>query len=502
MKPIFFSKKTILLAVALCTACVVIVYSFTAGTPNKDWVTATVERGTVQDIVSVSGFVEAKNTARLSFPVTGIVTDVFTVEGAVVEKGALLATLGSSKLVAQRAEAVASLQKDEAARDELLTGPTDEARVVTDTTVTSAATSLANIVAVEAEKVANAWAVLLSNNLRARAVDSSNSATEPVISGSYNCMAAGIYEISIYSSGAKSGYSYTITGLESSLETAFTDQPASFGNCGLAIQFTSGDSYTNTEWTIEVPNTKSTTYVTQKNAYDLAVQQQEQNVQAARDTLTLATDNETLANASPSSAALRQANASVDSAQARIAQIDAQIREFSIIAPFGGIITDVDVLPGETADVTPVITLLAQDAFELKARIPEIDILKIAAGQKASVVFDAQSNQTLTGTLTFISPLATEIDGVAYFNTTITLDETPEWVRSGFNADIDIITKEASDALKVSKRFVTNIDGVYSVQKKDDEDLATTTVEILLEGNDGFFAITGLTVGDIVIAPE
>jgi multidrug resistance efflux pump len=502
MKRAFFTKKTTLLAAALLTTSVVVVYSFIAVTPNQDLVTTTIERGTVQDIVSVSGFVEAKNTAHLSFPVTGIVTDVFIEEGALVKKGELLATLGSSKLVAQRAEAVASLQKDEAARDELLTGPTDEARVVTNTTVISAKTSLANILATEAEKVANAWTVLLSNNLRARAIDSSNSAAEPVISGSYNCVAAGVYRISIYNSAAKSGYSYTVTGLEDDLETAFTDQPGRFGNCGLTIQFTAGSQYANTDWTIEVPNTKSSTYVISKNAYDLAIQQQEQNVQTAKDAFALATDNATLANASPSNPALRQATASVDSAQARIAQIDAQIREFSIVAPFDGVITDVDVLPGETAGAAPVITLLSQDAFELKARIPEIDILKITAGQKATIVFDAQSNQTLTGTLAFISPLATEIDGVAYFNTTITLDETPEWVRSGFNADIDIIIKEASGALKVSKRFVTNNNGVYSVRQKNSKNLATTTVEILLEGNDGFFAITGLTVGDIVIAPE
>ena len=502
MKGVFFNKKTVWVVVVLIVILAIGIFSFTATTPNQDWVTATIERGTVQDIVSVSGFVEAKNTARLSFPVTGIVTDVFTVEGAVVEKGALLATLGSSKLVAQRAEAVASLQKDEAARDELITGPTNEARVVTDTTVASAKTSLANILATEAEKVTNARAALLSNNLTAHAVDSSKSAVAPTISGSYSCIDEGVYEISIYSSSAKSGYSYTVTGLENDLDTAFTDQPARFGNCGLTIQFAAGSQYANTDWTIEVPNTKSPTYVTYKNAYDLAVQQQEQNVQTARDSFALATDNATLANASPSNPALRQATASVDSAQARITQIDAQIREFSIVAPFDGVITDVDVLPGETAGAAPVITLLSQDAFELKARIPEIDILKIAAGQKATIVFDAQSNQTLTGTLTFISPLATEIDGVAYFNTTITLDETPEWVRSGFNADIDIITEEASNALKVSKRFVTNSDGVYSVRQKNGKDLATTTVEILLEGNDGFFAITGLNAGDIVIAPE
>jgi len=502
MKRRLFSTKTAIIVLMLLAALSVAVYFLNSNNSTPNWVTTTVERGDVQDIVSVSGFVEAKNTAQLSFPVTGIVTDIFTKEGATVLEGELLATLGSNKLVAQRAEMVAALQKAQAARDELVTGPTDEARGVTQTTVSSAEASFENTVATEAKKVANAKAALLSNNLEARSTESSESATAPTIAGSYLCEEEGLYTVSIYKSGANSGFSYNLTGIETDSDSVFTEQPAPLGNCGLTIQFTEGDRYADSEWIIELPNTKSATYVTYKNAYDLALQQQEQNVQTARDSFALATDNATLSNAAPSSASLRQANASVYSAQARVTQIDEQIKDLSIIAPFDGIITEVDIRLGETAGVAPVMTLLAQDAFELKARIPEIDITKISTEQRATIIFDAQSEDTLTGILTFVSPLATEIDGVAYFETTIALDAVPQWIRSGLNADVDIIVNELADALRVPKRYlIENDDRTFSVLVRNQNDSVPTPVEVLSTGNNGYSAITGLTEGDVIIAP-
>ena len=85
---IFTAKSTFLIALLLITSAIG-VYFFTTNSSDLDWITTTVERGDVQDIVSVSGFVEAKNTAQLSFPVTGIVTDIFTEEGVEVKKGEL-----------------------------------------------------------------------------------------------------------------------------------------------------------------------------------------------------------------------------------------------------------------------------------------------------------------------------------------------------------------------------------------------------------------------------
>jgi HlyD family secretion protein len=494
----YFSTKNILVTIVLLLILVVAWFFLHNKNNTQDQITTTVERGSVQDIVSVSGFVEAKNTAGLSFPVVGIVTDVFINEGAEVKRGDLLATLGSAQLVAQRSDAVAVLQKAQASRDELVSGPTPEARAVTDTTVASTETTLANIIATEAEKVASARAALLNNSLEIRAVDKSESTIPPTLSGSYTCSEEGIYSVSVYRSSGYAGFSYKLTGLENATDVVSTRQPALMGTCGLLAQFTDGEAYANSEWIIEVPNTKSSTYVTYSNAYELALQQQEQSVQTATDAFSLATDNATFVNAAPNNAALRQMNASVASAQARVAQIEAQIADLSIIAPFDGIITDVEVRPGETAGATPVITILAQDAFELKARIPEIDITKISTGQQASVVFDAQSRDTLTGTLTFVSPLATLIDGVAYFDTTIVLDQIPQWIRSGLNADIDIIVADVSDVLRIPKRYlITNADNTYSVLTAQ----GITPVSVTSTGNSGYVAITGLNAGDTVITP-
>ena len=149
----------------------------------------------------------------------------------------------------------------------------------------------------------------------------------------------------------------------------------------------------------------------------------------------------------------------------------------------------------------PVLTLLAAADFEVTARIPEIDIGKLLVGQPVEMVFDARSGETLMGTIDFISLQATEIDGVAYYEAVIFLETVPEWLRSGLNADIDIIISEAKEQLRVPKRFVFATDDGYKVLKQTGETTATTTVRVELEGNDGFIALTGLNEGDVLVAP-
>ena len=164
--------------------------------------------------------------------------------------------------------------------------------------------------------------------------------------------------------------------------------------------------------------------------------------------------------------------------------------------------TEVDIATGETAPTTPVITVLASDAFTLKARIPEIDITKLALGQKMNAVFDARSSETLTGEVTYISPIAKQIDGVAYFEITIELDTLPTWLRAGLNADIDIIIEQRKDVVRIPKRFVTTTaDGTKSVLVPAGNRVATTTIEVLFTGNDSYYEIKGVDAGTTVIAP-
>ncbi len=466
------------------------------------WTMTTVSRGSVTETVAVSGFVEAVDAADLSFPSTGLVTDVFVKAGDVVTAGQLLATLGSRQLVAERAAAAATLDEALAGRTELQAGPTEAERAVTSATVAAAEAALHETKQTESEKVANARAALLSNDLEATATDADEEATPPTISGSYACSAEGTYRLNIYRSAADSGYSYNIKGLESATGKVSTDQPTSLGTCGLFVQFLANMPYGDSEWVVTVPNTRSSTYTAHKNAFDIAMRQQVQNVRAAEDALAIAKNEATAANAAPRVESLIKANAMVQSAQAHIAAIDAKIVDASIAAPFAGTITNVDIVAGETANLEPVITMLGQTAFTLTARIPEIDVTKIVVGQHATVRFDASSEEVYTGTINFVSPLPTTIDGVAYFDASLTLDTIPTWIRAGLNADIDITLRTEADTIRIPERYLVHTPEGTTVLMPQGRTTAATPVTIKFIGNDGFAAVTGLTEGDTIVAPS
>ncbi len=466
-----------------------------------EWVTETVVRGEVANIVSVSGVVKAEDTAELAFPTTGIVSEVLVREGDTVTKDQILATLEQSELQAERHDAQASLLIAEADRDELMNGPRSEERDVTDITVQIAEENLARTITEEAEKVGNARRTLLSSNLEAFPVDSKTDDVPPTITGTYSCGTEGIYTLALFNSNARSGYSYRLSGLESGTYTAYTESPAPLGTCGLFIQFDENEIYASKSWEVAIPNKRSATYATNVNTYNLALKQEENNVSAARQALLKAQSEQVLENADPREEALTRANANVLQARARLAQVDARINDRTLRAPFDGVINNIDVIRGETVGTLSAMTIVADDIFELTVRIPEIDITKINVGQPAEVIFDARADETIPSSIGFISPLATEIDGVAYFEAKLRFDTPPTWLRGGLNADVNIITERKSDVLRIPKRFLIEENGSYSVLLPQGDTTSKTPINVGFIGNDGFVEITGLSEGTSVIAP-
>ena len=497
------SKKATTIGLALIViafALFVLIQTIWHRDPN--WITAIVEKGAVTETVSVSGFIEAKNTAELTFPTLGTVTEVFVNEGQQVTQGEVLATLASTQLVALRNDATAQLRIAQAQYDKLIEGASDEVRATSNTTVQNAQKNLERIMSEEKEKVTQARKQLLSSALIAQATDSNEDAAAPLVTGSYTCDREGTYELEVYNSNAQSGFSYKYTGLESGTSPAGLDQPASLGACGLYLQFSDGDSYNLSTWTIPIPNTQSTAYITNANTYALALEKQANAVAQANDVLLLAQLQAKEVSATARPEEVREAAAIVDKAYANIASVDAQMDDRSIVAPFDGIVTNVAIIAGETAPNTPVITMLKKDAFELKARIPEIDVTKIEPNQNVSAVFDAESKETYNGKVTYLSPLATLIDGVAYFEAIIALDTTPSWVRSGLNADVEIFIKKQEGVLRIPKRFIfENTLGVSQVYVDDNNKKTPQDVTVLFSGNDGFVAVSGIEEGTLIIAP-
>lgn len=498
----FFHSRSFYVGSSLLV--IVFVISMALGVGNKNTekhVTTLVEAGPVRELVSVSGIAKAEQLAKLAFPVSGIVESVQVKTGTEVEKGDVLITLDARALFADRQDALASLAKALADREELIQGPTVSARDVTEETLSSKKTTLETTIETENQKVANAYRTLLSSDLIAYSTDPDEDAPAPTVSGTYICEDEGQYVLDVYLSKADSGFSYKLTGLENSTYQAFSSQPAAIGTCGLRIQFADSPLYNNSQWIIDIPNTKSSTYITNRNAHSLAVTQAESAIAQAEKAVQLADADATNQNAPARSEAIKRADAAIAQAQAQLARIDSTIADRTLNAPFAGVITEVDILPGETVGTSPVVTLIASSEFEVTARIPEIDIGKLLVGQKVEMTFDARSQETVLGNVTFISPQATEIDGVAYYEAIIELETTPIWMRSGLNADIEIIIAEENDTLRVPKRFVTKTETGYEVLVLRGNSTASSTVEVVLEGNDGYIAITGLNEGDMVVAP-
>jgi RND family efflux transporter MFP subunit len=488
------------MAFLLILAVIAVAYLATHKKPEPR-VTTTVEYGSVRQLVSVSGVAEAKHQADLAFPLVGISKAITVEVGDRVEAGEILAILDTSALESDRQEALAGLTTAVADRGELISGPAGEARTVTSETVLLKKSALATTKLVEESKVANARRTLLSSGLTAYTTNPDEDAAAPEVSGTYSCDTEGAYTLDLYKSDSPSGYSYRLSGLEEGSFTAAVEQPIALGACGLQIIFDSESTYGGSTWYIDIPNKKSATYTINQNAYELAQVQAASAIALAQQEVTLAEATADDNNATPRPEALVRADAKVAAAQARVSRVDAGISDHVMRAPFTGTVTDINIKVGETATTEPILTLVASSEFEVTARIPEIDIEKLSTGQKVDMIFDAKSTETVRGTVTFISLQATEIDGVSYFDAYMMMDQQPDWMRSGLNADIDIVLSEKTGTLRIPRRFLVRNNDNYAVLKQTGETSATTTIDVTLEGDDGFVAITGLNDGDVLVAP-
>lgn len=460
-----------------------------------------VTRNTIVSTVVVSGKIEAKQSAQLTFPTVGTVQHVYKKEGDSVTAGEVLASLTQDTLVADYNAALQNLQYLESVKAELLRGPTEEARAVTETSVKIAEEDLARVTREQAQLVTSAYETLLSAGLEAYPTDLYNDDIPPTITGNYRCPQEGTYRLNVFGSKANSGYSYDLSGLETGRFSAYTDTPAPLGNCGLMIQFDATERYRSDEWYIPIPNTRSSQYLANQNAHKLALEQQRNAITAAEQALELSRNSEKNLNAVPSAETLRQADANIERARAELAVREAQIADYTIKAPFDGILAEFDIKVGETTAQTKAITLIQEGHYELIARIPEVDIAKVKLNNRVDVFFDAEPNTRHTGSVAFISPLSSQIDGVAYYDTRIMLTEEPLWIREGMNADVEIITEERSGILAIPKHFIIIENDAPFVYVRTGTQNTKTSVALGTQSTDGLVEVLNLTEGTELILP-
>jgi HlyD family secretion protein len=167
--------------------------------------------------------------------------------------------------------------------------------------------------------------------------------------------------------------------------------------------------------------------------------------------------------------------------QANIAASQAAIDQTKIVAPFAGIVTSVEIQPGD--QVYPgKLACRIDDLSRLLVDIPvsEIDINLVQPGQNAILTFDAILAREYHGTVVDVASVGTEVQGVTNFQVTVELLDGDEELRPEMTAAVDIITSQVDDALLIPNRAIRLLDGerVIYVLTKSPQELANA-----LDGN-------------------
>ncbi len=264
---------------------------------------------------------------------------------------------------------------------------------------------------------------------------------------------------------------------------------------GLYLKFEPEISYSNTQWVVEVPNTRSSTYFARKTAYE--------NALAARDRIIAEAKNdlERITLVKGGSETTRP-DAERNQARAQVSAVVAQLGDGKITAPFDGVIAKNDLEIGEIVNAfTPIVTIFGGSQKELNLNVPEIYINKIKVGDAVTVSIDAYVDIEFEGTIAFIDFIDTEVDGVPVYLTDVILNKDDDRVRVGMNAKASIISQRKEDILAIPKHYISDdLQGNKTVRREKDDVITLEVIEIGLEGNEGLVEVlSGLNEGDIII---
>ncbi len=272
--------------------------------------------------------------------------------------------------------------------------------------------------------------------------------------------------------------------------------------------------------------TNLSTYTSQGNSALSNLSSSQTNLQNDKDAITTAQDNlKTLVQNNPLDLAAAEANLKekqsalasllagadpldiktqqLSMQQKRNALLDAeqQLADYTIKAPFDGIIAAVNVKVGDPASSGTALVTLITRQHVAAISLNEVDVTKIKVGQKVNLTFDAIDGLSITGEVAEINPIGTVSQGVVNYSVKIIFDTQDQRILSGMSVNTTIITNVKTDVLTVANSAVkTDNNGNNYVQiLNSNGQPQNQTVTIGLVNDTLTEIVSGLNEGDKVI---
>lgn len=200
---------------------------------------------------------------------------------------------------------------------------------------------------------------------------------------------------------------------------------------------------------------------------------------------------------------------------AQAAYLDYQDVSGSIIAPASGIINNLTLTKDSTltastsqstttgSSYASIQTIgfirAANNQYQAKVSLTEVDATKVQAGQKVNITMDAHSDKTFTGTVLAVDVSGTSTSGVSSYPATILMDATELPIYPNMSVSATIITKIDSDVLLINSAAVATNNGESTVQLMKDNQPITITVEVGGSNGTQTIVLNGLSEGDTIV---
>lgn len=187
--------------------------------------------------------------------------------------------------------------------------------------------------------------------------------------------------------------------------------------------------------------------------------------------------------------------------EARITAAQATLNQLQITAPFDGVITSAEPLPGD--QVTPGKFAFRLDDLShllVDVQVSEIDINSVQVGQTATMSFDAILGKEYDGLVVEVSRAGSVVQGAVNFTVTVELTNPDEFVKPGMTAAVNILVREVKNVLVVPNRAVRVVDGqrVVYVLKNGQPEMVKIRLGAI---SDSVSEVIGgdLNVGDLIV---
>ena len=507
-----FGKKGIIITVVAVVIVGAGIYFFVVSRNNSKYQFVSVVKGTITEVVNVTGNTTPIQSLDLSFQTEGIVASVNKRAGDHVNAGDMLESLNTSSLQAQLAQAQAGVDAAQATLEELQAGPTPQAVQVSQAALATAQQTLANTYTSVGNAVADAYAKAndaVRNQIGTfyNSPDSDNpqlsfSISNPQVLNNADSERTQVgqelvnwqNEINVLSPTVSTS---TLTKALQNAATHLSVVATMLNTDAVAVVDESGLSPTITA----TYKTNVVNAITEVNSAATAINAVQQSLASEQAGIAQAQAQLAVTMAGSTAQAIAAQQAQVAQAQANAQSIRVNIANASLSSPINGVVTVQNAKVGQIATPGQIITsIISGNNFEVDTYVPETDIGKVAIGNSVTMTFDAFPGETFAGKIFYIDPAETIESGVVDYLVKTSFNTPDARIKSGLTANLTINTKTDQNALILPQyAVVQNASGTFVDVLQNGVNTQVPVVLGVRDESGNVEIVSGVTEGEQVI---